>query len=136
MNKTIGIIVVVVVIIGGVFLFTRHSSAPTTGTSSPATSAPSESTNPAASSTTTPPTVATSYTLAQVAQHAGSASCWSAINGNVYDLTNWIGQHPGGAQRILSICGKDGSAAFNGQHANDPRPHQILATMQIGVLAQ
>jgi cytochrome b involved in lipid metabolism len=75
-----------------------------------------------------------SYTLAQVATHKDSASCWTAINGGVYDLTSWISQHPGGEGAILSICGKDGSAAFNAQHGGQSRPEQELATFKIGSL--
>lgn len=77
-----------------------------------------------------------SYTVAEVATHAGKASCWSVIDGNVYDLTSWILKHPGGEEAILSICGKDGTAAFHGQHGDAPRQAQILATMKIGVLAK
>jgi cytochrome b involved in lipid metabolism len=76
------------------------------------------------------------YTLAQIAQHSTASSCWSAINGGVYDLTSWIGQHPGGQGTILSICGKDGSAAFNGQHGGQHRPTSELAGFQIGTLTQ
>lgn len=76
------------------------------------------------------------YTLAEIAAHATAASCWSAINGTVYDLTSWISQHPGGEGAILSICGKDGSAAFNNQHGGQSRPEKILATYKIGLLAQ
>jgi cytochrome b involved in lipid metabolism len=75
------------------------------------------------------------YTLAQVAKHNSATSCWTAINGNVYDLTDWISQHPGGESAILTICGKDGSSAFDGQHGNDPRAQNELANFKIGPLA-
>jgi len=140
MNKAVAAIGVLILIVGGFFLFRHHSSAPTvdTGASSPVTSAPSETTNPAAATSTSSGSANATFTLADVAQHSGSASCYSAINGNVYDLTNWINQHPGGAERILSICGKDGSSAFNAQHGNpsDTRPKEILATFKIGTLAE
>ena len=74
------------------------------------------------------------YTLADVAKHSGETSCWSAINGNVYDLTSWIPQHPGGPEAILSICGKDGSDKFNQQHGGIQRQAMILAGFKIGVL--
>lgn len=74
------------------------------------------------------------YTLTQVAQHSSQSSCWSAVNGGVYDLTNWINAHPGGPEAILSICGKDGSAAFNAQHGGQARPANELATFKIGIL--
>ncbi len=75
------------------------------------------------------------FTLAEVADHADRSSCWAAINGNVYDLTTWIGQHPGGADRILSICGTDATAAFTTQHNGQQRPEAELATFQIGTLS-
>lgn len=75
-------------------------------------------------------------TLAQVAQHNSRTSCWSAINGNVYDLTSWIPNHPGGEKAILSLCGIDGSAGYNGQHGGKSKPATILAGFKIGVLAK
>jgi cytochrome b involved in lipid metabolism len=72
------------------------------------------------------------YSAAEVAAHDSASSCWSIINGKVYDLTNWIYQHPGGASAILSLCGSDGSAAFNAQHGASGRPGQVLQTFLIG----
>lgn len=82
------------------------------------------------------PTANTSleYTFAQVAVHAGVSSCWTAVNGNIYDLTAWVAKHPGGEATILSICGKDSSAVFNDQHGGDSKPEKILATFKIGAL--
>lgn len=88
----------------------------------------SPSAKPAASA------AAGSYSLADVAKHADATSCWSAVNGNVYDLTKWINQHPGGPRRILGMCGKDASSAFNGQHGGQARPAKELAGFQIGTL--
>ena len=80
------------------------------------------------------PPAPTSYTLAQVSTHKSKSDCWSAINGSLYDLTSWIGQHPGGQQAIMSICGKDGSKAFNAQHGDAAKQATILFTFKIGVL--
>lgn len=77
-----------------------------------------------------------SYTLSEVSKHKDSTSCWSAINGEVYDLTSWIGNHPGGEQAILSICGKDGSSAFNDQHEGQKKPANELAKFLIGTLSK
>ncbi|MCX6781183.1 MAG: cytochrome b5-like heme/steroid binding domain-containing protein [Candidatus Magasanikbacteria bacterium] len=84
--------------------------------------------------TTTPGAAATSYTITDVATHKDASSCWSAINGVVYDLTSWIASHPGGEGTILSICGTDGSAAFNNQHGTNGRPERILESYKIGTL--
>lgn len=77
---------------------------------------------------------ATDFTLAQVATHRDATSCWSAVNGGVYDLTSWISGHPGGADEILGICGKDGSADFNDQHGDKAKIEKLLATFKIGTL--
>lgn len=77
---------------------------------------------------------AAGYTMQQVAQHADIGSCWTAINGQVYDLSSWIDRHPGGSEKILELCGTDGSAAFNLQHTGDARPTDELATFRLGPL--
>ena len=97
----------------------------------PAATPPSKST---AGSSGTPSAPASGYTMAQVQQHATAQSCWTAINGSVYNLTNWINQHPGGPGAILGLCGTDGSAAFNGQHGGQARPARELAGFRIGAL--
>ena len=74
------------------------------------------------------------YSMADVAKHSKPSSCWSAINGEVYNLTKWINQHPGGPGVIEMICGKDGTAAFNGQHSGQRRPANELAGFKIGSL--
>ena len=77
---------------------------------------------------------ATMFTLADVSAHKDKTSCWTAINGSVYDLTSWIAQHPGGEQMILGLCGTDGSAAFNTQHGGQAQPATELAHFKIGAL--
>lgn len=76
------------------------------------------------------------YTAADVAAHNSKSSCWSIINGNVYDLTSWIPKHPGGENAILQLCGTDGSAKFNGQHGGAAKQAGILAGFKIGVAAK
>lgn len=84
----------------------------------------------------TPAAENTAYSLSDVSKHNSAASCYSIINGKVYDLTSWIGQHPGGPQRILMICGKDGSSLFNAQHSGQSRPENELANYYIARLEQ
>ncbi|KAI3425361.1 hypothetical protein D9Q98_009125 [Chlorella vulgaris] len=84
-----------------------------------------------------PAPAATTYTLADVAtRNSLTTGVWAAINGKVYDLTAWVPQHPGGADRILAIAGTDASDQFNAQHAGDPTPAYYLDTFYIGDLAQ
>ncbi len=76
------------------------------------------------------------YTLADVILHNSEASCWSVVNDKVYDLTAWISKHPGGSKAILSICGKDGTSAFIGQHEGDSKPEEKLTTFYVGALTR
>lgn len=117
-NKLIGIALAVLAIGGGLlFAESRPRTTPNTQPTAAATS-----------------TASTAYTLADVAKHKDQSSCWTAINGGVYDLTSWIAKHPGGEGTILSICGIDGSAAFNGQHGGQGRPERVLESYKIGLL--
>lgn len=74
--------------------------------------------------------------MVEVALHADATSCYSVVNGSVYDLTSWITKHSGGQQAIKCPCGKDGTSAFTGKHCGDARPETTLTTFKIGVLAQ
>ncbi|KKQ27723.1 MAG: hypothetical protein US42_C0006G0030 [Candidatus Magasanikbacteria bacterium GW2011_GWC2_37_14] len=74
------------------------------------------------------------FTLAEVAIHNSVSSCYTIVNGNVYDVTSFVPNHPGGETNILKICGKDGTNAFDQKHSDQPKPEQMLAKLKIGVL--
>jgi cell division septation protein DedD len=84
--------------------------------------------------TPTPTPTVAGYTLAQVRANNTARSCWTAIDGFVYDLTRWINSHPGGSGAILFLCGTDGTNAFKAQHENQSRPAIRLDTYRIGPL--
>ena len=85
--------------------------------------------------TVTPaPTKAEGYSMADVAAHNSREKCWAAVNGNVYDLSAWIAQHPGGPAAIVKLCGTDGSAQFNKQHGGQAQANAALAQFKIGTL--
>jgi cytochrome b involved in lipid metabolism len=84
---------------------------------------------------------ATTYTLADIAEHATPEDCWTTIDGLVYDLSPYIAQarHPGGAA-ILESCGVDGTTFFFERPMGSGTAHSSqaqagLAQYQIGVLA-
>ena len=101
-------------------------------TPTPTVAAPS----PTAKATPTPTPSATQagYTMADVKKANTRAKCWSAIDGNVYDLTAWISAHPGGASAITFLCGIDGSNAFKAQHEGQGKPSLRLSQYQLGPL--
>ena len=89
---------------------------------------------PAAVLTPTPSATQAGYSMADVKKANTRAKCWSAIDGNVYDLTAWISSHPGGAGAITFLCGIDGSNAFKAQHEGQSRPTNRLSQYLLGPL--
>ena len=105
-----------------------------------------EAAKPVASSTPKPATTekpaaeptaeATGYTMEKVKANNSATSCWSVIRGNVYDLTKWINQHPGGSGAIRGLCGTDGSAEFAAKHQGQSNPESRLTSYLLGPLAK
>jgi len=54
--------------------------------------------------------------VAELSKHKGEDSCWVAIDGNVYDFTHFLDEHPAGAEAILKYGGQDGSEIFHAIH--------------------
>ena len=115
-------------VVRGAYVAPTVSASPT-----PAASA-SPTPTPTVTATPTPTPTVAGYTMAQVRANNTAKSCWTAIDGYVYNLTNWISAHPGGAGAILFLCGTDGSNAFKAQHENQSRPAVRLDTYRIGPL--
>ena len=106
------------------------SATPSPTQSATQSSSPSKSATPSASVISG----LTKLTLEEVKKHDSGTSCWSIVYGNVFDLTKWITKHPGGAAVIRAICGKDGSDAFEGQHAGQGKPANQLSNYYLGKL--
>lgn len=45
--------------------------------------------------------------LIPVAKHTSADDCWVVLYGNVYDVTEFLPNHPGGTKIILKLAGKD-----------------------------
>jgi len=124
---------------GTVIKTTPKASASTSAKPSVSASAkPSASASPSQSKSASPSTSSglTQLTLEEVKKHDSGTSCWSIVYGNVFDLTNWITKHPGGAAVIRAICGKDGTSSFEGQHAGQGRPANQLSNYFVGKLGE
>lgn len=92
---------------------------------------------PVATTTQQPPTTQSTaivLSAAEIAKHAVATDCWTIVSGKVYNITSYVNSHPGGVSAITSICGKDGTTAFNGvgSHANGAA--SVLAGFYIGNL--
>ncbi|CAG8253768.1 unnamed protein product [Penicillium nalgiovense] len=56
-------------------------------------------------------------TREKINQHNNQESCWVAIHGAVYDVTDFLDSHPGGAAVILRCAGKDATDDFDSVHS-------------------
>ena len=73
-----------------------------------------------------------SLTNSEIKTHSSRSDCWSIVNANVYNLTSYVKNHPGGASVIENICGKDGSKAFVNQHNTQGKPNNVLSSFLLG----
>jgi cytochrome b involved in lipid metabolism len=75
------------------------------------------------------------YSLTQVKEHDKETDCWQAINGKVYDFTDYIasGEH---VPQIVDGCGIDATSLFEsiGKHSS-PKATGLLEVYYIGDLA-
>ncbi|KAL5447732.1 hypothetical protein PMIN06_007388 [Paraphaeosphaeria minitans] len=56
---------------------------------------------------------------AEVARHDNRKSCWIVLDSKVYDVTNFLPNHPGGAAIILKNAGTDATEEFKKYHPLD-----------------
>ncbi|XP_050344383.1 cytochrome b5-like [Nymphalis io] len=71
--------------------------------------------------------------LEEVKKHRRKSSVWIIIHNDVYDVTNFLTEHPGGEDTLLDVAGKDGSREFEDVgHSDDAR--ELLKKYKIGSL--
>jgi cytochrome b5 len=51
--------------------------------------------------------------LSEVAKHTTEDDLWFVKDRKVYDITKFVDQHPGGADTLLGVAGKDGTSDFD-----------------------
>eukprot|EP01138_Halocafeteria_seosinensis_P015899 gb/GECG01016225.1/.p1 GENE.gb/GECG01016225.1/~~gb/GECG01016225.1/.p1 ORF type:complete len:143 (+),score=26.82 gb/GECG01016225.1/:1-429(+) len=73
------------------------------------------------------------YRLQEVAQHTEESDCWMVIHDKVYDVTNFMADHPGGPEILLENAGKDATDEFEDTgHSQSAR--KMLPDYYIGEL--
>lgn len=55
----------------------------------------------------------------EISKHQSAEDCWIILHGKVYDVTNFLKEHPGGKNVILAHAGQDGTIAFDQIHSKD-----------------
>ncbi len=56
------------------------------------------------------------FTAEEVAKHKTKDDCWVILHNKVYNVTNFLDDHPGGAKAILIYGGKDATEQFDMLH--------------------
>jgi len=77
------------------------------------------------------------YRLSEVKEHniskGENKSIWTVIHDKVYDITNFLDEHPGGEEILIENAGIDASESFEDVgHSSDAR--EMLAEYLIGEL--
>ncbi|KXS95652.1 hypothetical protein AC579_10569 [Pseudocercospora musae] len=60
--------------------------------------------------------MAKTFTFDEVQQHKSKESCWVILYGNVYDVTSFLPDHPGGSKIILQLAGSDATEEYDPIH--------------------
>lgn len=71
--------------------------------------------------------------LNELAKHNTAQSCWIAINGVVFDVTDFISQHPGGSTVLIQHAGTDATEAFK-EIGHSKYAIKQLEALMIGLL--
>ncbi|MEK6958871.1 MAG: cytochrome b5-like heme/steroid binding domain-containing protein [archaeon] len=87
------------------------------------------------------PLQTTNYVLLsaeEVTKHKAIGDCWMIIDGNVYDLSQYV-DHPGG-YTYVPYCGKDATEGYTTKggrtKAHSPYADSLLAAYRVGAIGQ
>ncbi|KAF4727362.1 hypothetical protein FOZ62_014146, partial [Perkinsus olseni] len=69
----------------------------------------------------------------EVAKHNKKTDCWVVLHGGVYNVTDFLSEHPGGPGVILSAAGKDVTDHYE-EIGHSDFARRIAAEHKIGIL--
>ncbi|ORY01636.1 NAD(P)H-nitrate reductase [Basidiobolus meristosporus CBS 931.73] len=73
-----------------------------------------------------------SFTQEEISKHNQPDDCWMVINKRVYDVTDFIKEHPGGAESLTLNAAMDCTEDFVAVHSTNA--HEILEKYYVGEL--
>ncbi|KAJ5927748.1 hypothetical protein N7466_006704 [Penicillium verhagenii] len=74
------------------------------------------------------------FDAAEVAKHNTRESCWVILYGKVYDVTDFLSSHPGGAKIILKLAGKDATEEYDPIHPPGILDEELKSEQCIGTV--
>ncbi|KAL5357287.1 FAD binding domain-containing protein [Aspergillus floccosus] len=96
-------------------------SAPQVAAAAPAAAAPAEAAS-AASGPKKFEIPETEYSMEEIAKHNKKDDLWIVVKGVVLDVTNWLDEHPGGANALFNFMGRDATEEFEMLHDDEVIP--------------
>ncbi|KAF3398559.1 Ceramide very long chain fatty acid hydroxylase SCS7 [Penicillium rolfsii] len=84
-----------------------------------------------------PGRVLPTFTPAEVESHNSAKSCFITIGRNVYDVTEFVEDHPGGGDLILDYAGKDVAEIMKDEisHEHSEAAYEILTDYHVGFIS-
>ncbi|RKP03190.1 hypothetical protein CXG81DRAFT_24191 [Caulochytrium protostelioides] len=58
------------------------------------------------------------YSATDVAAHNSAKDLWIIVRGQVFDLTEFQNEHPGGKKILAKVAGTDATESFNKYHSD------------------
>lgn len=74
------------------------------------------------------------FSRAEVAKHCTENDIWIIVGSKVFDVSKFVGLHPGGRQVMLSVAGKDATESFVQFHNVETVLRRFTKKLQIGIL--
>ena len=76
--------------------------------------------------------MAKTFTYDEVKQHNSTDSCWVILYGDVWDVTKFLPEHPGGSKIILSLAGTDATEEYDPIHPPGTLEDSLPAEANLG----
>ncbi|KAI5367868.1 Putative FMN-dependent dehydrogenase, cytochrome b5-like heme/steroid binding protein [Septoria linicola] len=78
--------------------------------------------------------MAKTFTFDEVQQHKSKDSCWVILYGNVYDVTSFLPEHPGGSKIILQLAGSDATEEYDPIHPPGTLEDSLPESAKLGTI--
>ncbi|OCK80169.1 putative mitochondrial cytochrome b2 [Lepidopterella palustris CBS 459.81] len=74
------------------------------------------------------------FDYAEVSKHNTAESCWVILYNNVYDVTSFLPEHPGGSKIILQLAGTDATEEYDPIHPPGTLEENLSASAKLGTI--